>query len=64
MQIEFLETFVEVARHGSLTRRDLARPRLEHVAHQHVVDPVGLDPGSTDGFRDGDSTQVDGRAVP
>ena len=43
---------------------DLAGPRLQHLAHEHVLDLAGGHPGPRQRAGDGDRAQLDGRARP
>ena len=37
---------------------DLARARLQHLAHEHVVDLLGADAGALERGLDGDAAEV------
>jgi hypothetical protein len=45
-----------------LAGRVLAEPRLQHVAHDHFLDGIGLHPGAAHGLPDRDRAQL-GRAL-
>ena len=52
----------ETGAQGRLPRRCLTRTRLEHLAHQDLVDRRPIwEPGTFDGGANGDTTQLDGR---
>jgi hypothetical protein len=48
----------ETAVHRGLAGRDLTLVGHEHLAHVHVLHIAGRDPGTLDGGRDGDATQL------
>ena len=54
----------DAGRDRRLAGGDLAGPRLEHLAHEHVVDLAGRHPGPRQRAGDGDRPQLDGRAGP